>query len=127
MTNSDNEESNDKLQPYAMTSMKAKKSRALKVDITSDMNSGRISTLVAAEDEMGELKAMAQNDLVRDKKNLQEAKAKEEAIKVILSEYHLSELSSQKYISRFRIWKSGSKLTKRVQSNWTCPMLLTNN
>ena len=82
MTNSDNEESNDRLQPYAMTSMKAKKSRALKVDITSDVNSGRISTLVAAEDEMGELKVMAQNDLVRDKKILQEAKAKEEAIKV---------------------------------------------
>ena len=82
MVNSDVDDSNDRGQPYALTTMKAKKNRALKVDITSDVLAGRISTLTATDGEVNELRAMAHNDLVQDKKNLQEAKANEEAVKV---------------------------------------------
>ena len=87
MTNSDVEDSIDRGQPYSLTTMKSKKNRALKVDITSDVLAGRISTLIATEGEVSELRAMAHSDLVQDKKNLQDAKAKEEAIKVSLSKF----------------------------------------
>ena len=90
MTNSDVEDSTDRGQPYSLTTMKSKKSRALKVDITSDVLAGRISTLTATEGEAGELRAMAHSDLVQDKKNLQDAKAKEEAIKVSPNREHLN-------------------------------------
>ena len=82
MPNSDVEDSSERGQAYSLTTMKSKKNRALKVDITSDVNAGRISTLTATEGETSELRAMAHSDLVQDKKNLQDAKAKEEAIKV---------------------------------------------
>ena len=88
MTNSDVEDSSDRGQAYSLTTMKSKKNRALKVDITSDVLAGRISTLIATEGEVSELRAMAHSDLVQDKKNLQDAKAKEEAIKVSVDQFY---------------------------------------
>lgn len=108
MTNSDVDDSNERGQAYSLTTMKSKKNRALKVDITSDVNAGRISTLTATEGETSELRAMAHSDLVQDKKNLQDAKAKEEAIKV--------SFNSTPFFFNCRVLINAQELIKRFEA-----------
>ena len=65
--------------------IKVSKSSAIKIDVTNEVNDGRISVIAADVADTNELKQLFREDIVSNMKRFREAKEEEEAMKVTLN------------------------------------------
>ena len=65
--------------------IKVSKSSAIKIDVTSEVNDGRISVVSADVADTNELKKLFREDIVSNMKRFREAKEEEEMMKVCVN------------------------------------------